>query len=262
MKRNDSFWSRARKSIVEINPVHFSGCSDIIVVEDKEKNLKCTNFEIRIGKFQILKPEKTQLELFVNGVKIKKKMILSKEGIGFFKEEEDFENTTNNIKNNLYSSRRYTNIDIGLKQFDFKNINIKKKKNNNLEKSFTKLQDFNNNYSNGNNDQDFNMMNGSSRTIKKFKKKENYGSSRNLKLPIKNNFNNTRETLNVDLKRENYGSSRNLHLPIKNNSNNTRETLNIDFFAKKKLKEKKKIKKLFLLHCDIFSHLFLSLAFD
>ena len=213
IKKSDSLWSKVRNSM-QINPVNFSGVSDVIVVEDRNKNLKCTDFEVRISKFQILKPEETEIELFINGIKQEKKMLLSEEGIGYFEEVENLEENLN--KNNYFNKqkinkfkrdRRYTVMDDNLKNLDFSNIF----KNSNLKtnRCSTKLEEDINQNSSKNLNNIFN--NGSCRTVTKF---SNNG--------LKKNFKNKKK----------YESSRNLHLPIKNNLN-SRKTLNLNCFSKK-----------------------------
>ena len=54
------------KSWSSINPATLSGAVDVIVVEHADGELSCSPFHVRFGKFQVLKPAKKKVEVYIN----------------------------------------------------------------------------------------------------------------------------------------------------------------------------------------------------
>ncbi|BFZ64019.1 lipin Ned1 [Saitoella coloradoensis] len=67
-----------------INPATLSGAIDVIVIEDAEKNLSCSPFHVRFGKFSLLRPSEKKVLFKVNGDAVDFKMKLGEGGEAFF----------------------------------------------------------------------------------------------------------------------------------------------------------------------------------
>ena len=75
---------RKIKQILDVNPLTSSGTLDVIIVETETKNLRCSAFNLKIGKYRVLKPNSREIKLVINGKLLKKRMKLSKRGIAHF----------------------------------------------------------------------------------------------------------------------------------------------------------------------------------
>ncbi|PVU90323.1 hypothetical protein BB561_004924 [Smittium simulii] len=68
----------------DLNPATLSGAVDIIVVQQKSKELKCSPFHVRFGKLQLLRPSDKAVDVIVNDVKADFCMKLGESGEAFF----------------------------------------------------------------------------------------------------------------------------------------------------------------------------------
>lgn len=76
MEVSDSNWNKAT----------LSGCTDIIVVDQKDGGLASTPFNVRFGKFKVLRTKKKTVKITVNGVEANFIMRLTRDGTGIFEE--------------------------------------------------------------------------------------------------------------------------------------------------------------------------------
>lgn len=101
-KKKKSLWHNF-KGLLEYNSANVSGCIDIIVVEDENKELSSTPFHFRVGKFQLLKSSNTALNLYINGNKIEYSMKISPKGVGYWEYEGDPGDSDDAEEDLLYS---------------------------------------------------------------------------------------------------------------------------------------------------------------
>ena len=115
----------------DYNPSTSSGLIDVMVTQDKNEKFKTTNFHFRFGKFRILKPKDTEINLYINGIESSFKMRMSKKGIAYFKYFVDRDDN-NKIDNYDFTS-------------DFQSEEEKKEENNDLnnDKGFDNKYSFN-----------------------------------------------------------------------------------------------------------------------
>jgi phosphatidate phosphatase LPIN len=76
-----------------INPLTLSGINDVIVVEDKKGNLRCTEFQLRFGRLYFSGVSNQTVHLFINGKICDITMSISSQGELFFEKNTnaDFE---------------------------------------------------------------------------------------------------------------------------------------------------------------------------
>lgn len=67
-----------------INPITLSGVNDVIVVEDKDGNLRCTDFQLRFGRLQFYGVNNQNVHLFINGKMCDITMSITSQGELFF----------------------------------------------------------------------------------------------------------------------------------------------------------------------------------
>jgi phosphatidate phosphatase LPIN len=80
-------WVSSFKKGTQVNTSTLSGCIDIVVVKDKNGNLKSTPFHVRFGKLKVLKTHDKVIELIINDKSTKVTMKLGKGGEAYFEEE-------------------------------------------------------------------------------------------------------------------------------------------------------------------------------
>eukprot|EP00833_Pecoramyces_ruminatium_P004335 jgi/Orpsp1_1/1178367/evm.model.c7180000065007.1 len=68
----------------DINPATLSGAIDVIVVEQPDKELKCSPFHVRFGKLKLLRPQEKVVEVRVNGELTDLQMKVGEAGEAFF----------------------------------------------------------------------------------------------------------------------------------------------------------------------------------
>ena len=73
----------------DINPATLSGAIDVIVVEQADKELRCSPFHVRFGKLKLLRPQDKVVEVRVNGELTDLKMKVGEAGEAFFVMETD-----------------------------------------------------------------------------------------------------------------------------------------------------------------------------
>lgn len=72
-----------------INPITLSGVNDVIVVEDKDGNLQCTDFQLRFGRLYFYGVSNQTVHLFINGKMCDITMSITSQGDLFFEKETD-----------------------------------------------------------------------------------------------------------------------------------------------------------------------------
>jgi len=72
---------------LDFNQATFSGCVDVMVVQQKDGSLKSTPFHIRLGKLKVLKSKNKEVKIHVNGFETGLKMRLGDAGEGYFIKE-------------------------------------------------------------------------------------------------------------------------------------------------------------------------------
>ncbi|ORX46627.1 hypothetical protein BCR36DRAFT_372091 [Piromyces finnis] len=73
----------------DINPATLSGAIDVVVVEQPDKELKCSPFHVRFGKLKLLRPQEKVVEVRVNGELADLQMKVGEAGEAFFVQETD-----------------------------------------------------------------------------------------------------------------------------------------------------------------------------
>ncbi len=68
----------------DLNPATLSGAIDVIVVQSKTNELKCTPFHVRFGKLKLLLPQEKTVSMTVNGQPVDMYMKLGDQGEAFF----------------------------------------------------------------------------------------------------------------------------------------------------------------------------------
>jgi len=68
----------------DINPATLSGAIDVVVVEQPDKELKCSPFHVRFGKLKLLRPQEKVVEVRVNGELTDLQMKVGEAGEAFF----------------------------------------------------------------------------------------------------------------------------------------------------------------------------------
>jgi len=69
---------------LDFNQATFSGCVDIMVVQQRDGSLKSTPFHLRLGKLKVLKSKDKEVKVHVNGFESNLKMRLGDAGEGYF----------------------------------------------------------------------------------------------------------------------------------------------------------------------------------
>jgi len=69
---------------LDFNQATFSGCVDIMVVQQRDGSLKSTPFHLRLGKLKVLKSKDKEVRIHVNGFESNLKMRLGDAGEGYF----------------------------------------------------------------------------------------------------------------------------------------------------------------------------------
>jgi len=73
----------------DINPATLSGAIDVVVVEQPDKELRCSPFHVRFGKLKLLRPQEKVVEVRVNGELTDLQMKVGEAGEAFFVNETD-----------------------------------------------------------------------------------------------------------------------------------------------------------------------------
>lgn len=96
------------KSWSSINPATLSGAVDVIVVEHADGELSCSPFHVRFGKFQVLKPAKKKVEVYVNDQETTIPMKLNEYGEAQFIFE--FLGDKNGVPADIFASSPVTSV--------------------------------------------------------------------------------------------------------------------------------------------------------
>lgn len=117
------------KSWSSINPATLSGAVDVIVVEHPDGELSCSPFHVRFGKFQVLKPAKKKVDVYVNGQETTIPMKLNEYGEAQFVFE--FLGDNNGLPADIFAASPVTSVanspvmkpDTNVEEPDFLDIN-------------------------------------------------------------------------------------------------------------------------------------------
>ncbi|KAL6930823.1 hypothetical protein ACO0R3_003945 [Hanseniaspora guilliermondii] len=117
------------KSWSAINPATLSGAVDVIVVEHADGELSCSPFHVRFGKFQVLKPAKKKVDVYVNGQETTIPMKLNEYGEAQFVFE--FLGDNNGLPADIFAASPVTSVasspvikpDTSVEEPDFLDIN-------------------------------------------------------------------------------------------------------------------------------------------
>jgi phosphatidate phosphatase LPIN len=78
---------RPFESLFAFNQATFSGCMDVIVVEQSDKKYKCTPFHARFGHFKLIKVKDVSVILEVNDNNVGIEMKIAEDGHAYFLKE-------------------------------------------------------------------------------------------------------------------------------------------------------------------------------